>query len=202
MLLVFGGSKGARSINRALLAALPELLKDMQIVHISGTLDWPEVESAREALPQRLVEVAWAERYHAFAYLHAEMGAALAAADLVVNRAGASSLGEFTAFGLPAILVPYPHAWRYQQVNAEYLERHGAAHIIQDADLSEQLLPAIRDLISNPSKRENMRQAMSSLARLDAAQSISKLLYGLADRSLAVKNTNAGDLYRQEGIRK
>jgi UDP-N-acetylglucosamine--N-acetylmuramyl-(pentapeptide) pyrophosphoryl-undecaprenol N-acetylglucosamine transferase len=120
VLLVFGGSKGARSINRALLEALPGLLPEMQVLHISGNLDWPEVEAARSALSTGEA-AAWAERYHAFPYLHDEMGAALAAADLVVARAGASTLGEFPALGLPAILVPYPHAWRYQKVNADYL---------------------------------------------------------------------------------
>jgi len=104
--LVLGGSKGARSINRALLAVLPQLLAEMQVIHLSGQLDWQEVEQARQSLsPEQM------KRYRAFAYLHEEMGAALSAADLALSRAGASSLGELPLFGLPAILVPYPYAW-------------------------------------------------------------------------------------------
>ncbi len=126
ILLVFGGSTGARSINRALLAVLPELLKEMQIIHVSGKLDWAEVEAARGQLSGLSGEQAdLAQRYRAYPYLHAEMGAALAAADLALSRAGASSLGEFPQAGLPAILVPYPYAWRYQKVNASYLAAAG-----------------------------------------------------------------------------
>ena len=122
VLLVFGGSQGARSINMAVLNHLRALLEKFEIIHLSGEWDWQIVKAAREQLPVEL-----AARYHALPYLH-EMGAALAAADLVVSRAGASSLGEFPLFGLPALLVPYPHAWRYQKVNADYLTRRGAAY--------------------------------------------------------------------------
>jgi UDP-N-acetylglucosamine--N-acetylmuramyl-(pentapeptide) pyrophosphoryl-undecaprenol N-acetylglucosamine transferase len=175
VLLVFGGSKGARSINRALLAMLPQLLAEVQVVHISGQLDWPEVEGARQALDARL-----AARYRAYPYLHEQMGAALSAADLVLSRAGASSLGEFPAFGLPAILVPYPYAWRYQQVNAAYLQRHGAALLIQDAELPGRLLPMVLDLLHDSQRRAQMRQAMQNLAHPQAAQDIAGLLVELA----------------------
>ena len=174
-LLVFGGSKGARSINRALMGVLPELLKEMQVVHISGELDWPEVQAAAGKL-----DASQAERYRAFPYLHAEMGAALSIADLVVSRAGASVLGEFPLFGLPAILVPYPYAWRYQRVNAEYLTRQGAAEMLRDEDLSTGLLPAVRRLMNDPSQRERMRQAMRSLRRPAAAQAIAEQLFLLS----------------------
>ena len=174
-LLVFGGSKGARSINRALLAILPVLLEEVQVVHISGHLDWAEVDAARSSLEARL-----GERYHAFPYLHAEMGAALRAADLVVSRAGASVLGEYPLFGLPAILVPYPYAWRYQEVNARYLEQRGAALVIEDADLTSQLLEAIQALLHDPGRWTRMAQAMRSLDRPEAAQKIGNLLRQLA----------------------
>src|SRR5690606_26311479 len=96
-LLVFGGSRGARSINNALLAILPDLLADgIQVLHISGTLDWSQVEAARDRLAD-------ATHYHAFPYLHNDMGLAMASADLAVSRAGASILGEFPAFALPSI---------------------------------------------------------------------------------------------------
>ena len=142
-LLVFGGSKGARSINQAILAILPELLKDMQVIHISGQLDWSDIENARSRLPGDLQA-----RYHAYPYLYREMGAALSVADMVVSRAGASVLGEFPLFGIPAILVPYPYAWRYQEVNARYLENSGAAVVLQDNELKQKLLSTIQGLLN------------------------------------------------------
>jgi len=175
-LLVFGGSKGARSINRALIAVLPELLSEMQVVHISGQMDWAEIEAAQTTLKPPA-----AERYRPFPYLHTErMGAALAAADLVISRAGASTLGEFPFFGLPAILVPYPYAWRYQKVNAQYLEKRGAAVMIEDADLAVQLLPFVKDLMHDSQRLSEMRAAMRALARPNAAGSIADMLQDLA----------------------
>ena len=173
-LLVFGGSKGARSINRALIALLPELLASMQIIHISGHLDWQEVKAAKAKLSGEQDS-----RYHAYPYLYEEMGAALSVADLVISRAGASVLGEFPLFGLPAILVPYPHAWRYQEVNARFLERKGAAQVLYDDELSAQMLTTVIDLMSDRNRRENMRLAMLSLATPHAAESIADLLHGL-----------------------
>ncbi len=165
--LVFGGSKGARSINEALWASLADVLEFGQVIHITGTLDWPRTGPYQRRLPQRL-----AGRYRAFAYLHEEMGMALAAADLAVARAGASTLGELPLFGLPAVLVPYPYAWRYQRVNADYLAAHGGAVCLEDSDLGRLLLPTIHNLLSDPALLEHMRTAMSSLARPGAAAEI------------------------------
>ncbi len=176
MLLVSGGSRGARSINRALIAALPELLDEMQIVHISGKLDWPEVEAAAGSL-----SVEQAARYRAFPYLHAEMGAALTAADLVLSRAGASVLGEYPLFGLPAILAPYPYAWKYQRTNADYLVERGAAVAIEDADLTTKMAPLVKELMGDQARREKMSQEMCSLARPQAAQEIAQLLRQMAN---------------------
>ncbi len=178
-LLIFGGSKGARSINRAVLAVLPELLKLCQVIHISGNLDWNEVEEARSQLVEKTSSDV-ANRYKAFPYLHEEMGQALALADLVVSRAGASILGEFPCFGVPAILVPYPYAWRYQYMNASYLIEKGAALLIKDNDLSQQLLSTVQQLFNDQQRLKAMGAAMSSLAKTDAAQSIASLLENMA----------------------
>jgi len=173
ILLVFGGSKGARSINNAVLDNLFTLLKMTQVIHISGTLDWPRVKEIAERLPKEL-----ADRYQAMPYLH-EMGAAFAAAELVVSRSGASSLGEFPFFGLPAVLVPYPHAWRYQKVNADALAQNGAAVILKDQFLNTELIPLIKDLLENPTKRQAMRAAMQSLSKPEAAAAIASQLLEL-----------------------
>jgi UDP-N-acetylglucosamine--N-acetylmuramyl-(pentapeptide) pyrophosphoryl-undecaprenol N-acetylglucosamine transferase len=172
--LVFGGSKGARSLNQAVLAHLPALLELAEIVHISGQLDWDEIAQAETSLTS-----AQKRRYHTFPYLH-EMGKALASADLVVSRAGASTLGEFPFFELPAILVPYPHAWRYQKVNASYLAQRGAAVILDDSRLQEELLGTIRVLLENPGKRKSMKAAMRSLAKPEAAQAVASQIIELA----------------------
>jgi len=174
VLLVFGGSRGARSINRALMPHIAELTDLCHILHISGTLDWPEIEAARDRLPEHVKA-----RYQAHAYLHEEMGAAMAAADLVVCRAGASVLGEFPYFGLPSILVPYPHAWRYQRVNAAWLEERGAAIVIEDADLARDIAPTVRDLLAKPERRNAISAAARKLARPDAAQKLAELLQKL-----------------------
>ena len=187
VLLVSGGSKGARSINSAVLANLPALVEAAQIVHITGELDWPIVEekakelfkdTLRQCTPSGIPTIQSA-RYHAFPYLHEQMGAALAAADLTLSRAGASTLGEYPLFGLPAVLVPYPHAWRYQKVNAGYLVRHAAAVLLEDVKLSDQLLPTIKDLLNQPQKLASMRGAMRQLSHPDAAAQIGRQLLAL-----------------------
>jgi UDP-N-acetylglucosamine--N-acetylmuramyl-(pentapeptide) pyrophosphoryl-undecaprenol N-acetylglucosamine transferase len=172
VLLVWGGSKGAHSLNNAVLANLPALLEMVQVVHVTGELDWPEVEAKAGTLNN--------SRYHAFPYLHEEMGAALSAADIVLSRAGASTLGEYPQFGLPSILVPYPYAWRYQKVNADYLVRNGAAVIVEDKQLSEQLLPALKSLLESPSRLDDMRRAVKSLSHPEAPAEIGDLLLALA----------------------
>jgi undecaprenyldiphospho-muramoylpentapeptide beta-N-acetylglucosaminyltransferase len=175
VLLVFGGSKGARSINQALAGALPRLLDQMQIIHITGRLDWQMMENARSELNTQQLN-----RYRPYPYLYDEIGAAMHLADLALSRAGASALGEFPLFGLPAILVPYPYAWRYQRVNASYLVKRGAAEVVEDFELAEQIVEKVCGLIADPEKREKMSLAMRSLAQPQAASRIAGLLVQLA----------------------
>jgi undecaprenyldiphospho-muramoylpentapeptide beta-N-acetylglucosaminyltransferase len=177
VLLAFGGSRGARSINHAIWDKLPDYLDRAQLVHIIGELDWPKAAPIQASLTpsQR-------GRYHAFSYLHDEMGAALASADLAVARAGASTLGELPLFGLPAVLAPYPHAWRYQKINADYLESHGAAVIVADEALGRLLLSTVSGLLSDPDRLAEMALAARGLARPDAAQAIAHEVEALAGR--------------------
>ena len=175
LLLVFGGSKGARSINQALAGCLPSLLMDMHIIHISGRDNWHEAQTGAAELDSKLQK-----RYHAFPFLHEDMGAAFAAADLVVCRSGASTLGELPYFGLPAVLVPYPYAWRYQRQNAEHLAKDGAAVILDDKQLAEQMEHKVREIINDKSKLDEMRAAMQRLAYPQAAERIGEMILSLA----------------------
>ena len=169
-LFVFGGSRGAKSINDALMAILPELLKKMQVIHVSGTLTWPEVEAFAETLPEDLKT-----NYRPFPYLHEEMGMAFRAADLVIARAGASMMGECPLFGVPAILVPYPHAWRYQKVNADFLVDRGAGVRLDDKKLGSDLLTMIDQLIQGQTLEE-MKKAAKSLYVSGAAGKITDVI--------------------------
>lgn len=174
-LLVFGGSLGAHSLNVALGTILPDLLSDgLQIVHVTGQHDWPTIQAALQVSPP-------VSRYHPFAYLHDDMGLALAAADLVVSRAGASTLGEFPQFGLPSILVPLAFAWRYQRVNADWLMARGASIRLDDNLLGNELLPTIRRLVGDPARLQAMSQAAAALARPGASETIAHKLIEMAD---------------------
>jgi UDP-N-acetylglucosamine--N-acetylmuramyl-(pentapeptide) pyrophosphoryl-undecaprenol N-acetylglucosamine transferase len=173
-LLVFGGSKGARSINRAVETVIEQLLAKYQVIHISGSSDAAEVQTKRESLTEDLKR-----HYHVFEYVH-DMGLTFAAADLVVSRAGASILGEYPLFGLPSILIPYPYAWRYQKVNADYLVTRGAAVRLDDATLSATLLPAIEHLMSDEAQLNALRAAARSLAQPDPALKLAQTLQEMA----------------------
>lgn len=182
ILLAFGGSKGARSINRALMAILPQLLQFTQVIHVSGHLDWEEVQNYRSQLETQIPAKHFA-RYRPFPYLHEEMSPAFAAADVAISRAGASVLGELPLFRLPAILIPYPYAWRYQQVNAEFLAQKRAARILADRELSTKLLPEIQTLLGNPSLLAEMRDALQSLVQPFAAYTIAESILQAAMES-------------------
>jgi UDP-N-acetylglucosamine--N-acetylmuramyl-(pentapeptide) pyrophosphoryl-undecaprenol N-acetylglucosamine transferase len=179
VLLVFGGSRGARSINRALGAILEPVLALAHVIHISGRLDAEACRVRRDIL-----SAAAQARYHLCDYLH-EMERAFAAADLVVARAGAATLGEFPFFGLPAILVPYPYAWRYQKVNADYLAERGAAIRLDDEEMGERLWPTIKALLEDEGRLRQMSEDAWALARPDATARLADLLAQLAHPSQA-----------------
>jgi len=175
-LLVFGGSLGALNINRALMDALPELVTQAQVIHISGTLTWPEVEAYNRRLPAEFS--VW---YRPFPYLHNKMGAAFRAADLVVARAGASMLGEGPAFGLPAILVPLTFAWRYQKVNADYLTEHGAAIQLTDERLPMEFLPTVLELLHDKKQLSEMSRAAKALDIPEATSRLARFISSLGE---------------------
>ncbi len=180
--LVFGGSKGALSLNRAVLGDLPRLLENAQVIHLSGEGNWPEVEAAARALPAKL-----AKRYLAFPYLHDDMGAAFAAADLAVCRAGASTLGELPYFGLPAVLVPIPFAQHIQHLNAAHLQQRGAAVIVADDAAPATLANTVVDLLADKARLSKMCAAMRDLAQPDAAAEIAALIRQLGSAQGGVR---------------
>lgn len=168
--LVFGGSRGARNINIALGDCLPRLLDEgLQIIHITGDFDWERCMSQVATYRRH-------PQYRPFPYLHEDMGLAFAAADLAVCRAGASALAELPLFALPAILVPYPYAWRYQSVNADYLSDRGAALRLNDEDMASSLYDWIITLIRDDARMAEMRAKARALANAEGARRLADLL--------------------------
>jgi len=181
MLLVWGGSQGARSINQATWGALPHLLPQTHVVHIVGVRDWEmgqpiiaEKQSAADWQPE------WFDRYHPVNYLHEAMPCALAAADITVARAGASILGEFPVAGLPSVLAPLPIAGVNQLLNARALEQHGAAVVVKDDELADQMAPTVVEYLEDRERLKQMEEAVRGLAMPDAAARIAKELERLS----------------------
>lgn len=170
-LLVTGGSLGARPINVTVAEALPRLLERAQVLHITGREDasWLTEEHAR--LPDGL-----RDRYHVHAYTE-EMAWAMAASDLAVTRAGASTLGELPMAGLPAIVIP--GAFSDQQANAHYLMQRGAAVMLTSDDLPRLETEVLR-LLEDDTTREAMAASMRALAHPDAAERLAALMREMA----------------------
>jgi UDP-N-acetylglucosamine--N-acetylmuramyl-(pentapeptide) pyrophosphoryl-undecaprenol N-acetylglucosamine transferase len=167
-LLVFGGSQGALSINRAALDAFvgPSVQpRDYHVLHIAGSRDY---ELARE----RLAAAGDVPAYTLIEY-EPTLADALAACDLVLARAG-GSVFEMAAAHRPAILVPYPHAaGRHQHANAAWMTDAGAAVMIEDAGLEPQRLAAtVGELLGDPDRLQQMSAASARLARPDAAEQV------------------------------
>lgn len=177
VLLVFGGSQGARHINQAVMALAPTALATAEILHVAGARDVAAVRAAQAALPAEL-----AGRHHVFEYLDTDdMAAALAAADLVVCRAGAATLGELPARGLPAVLVPLPISRGHQDANAAVLAEAGAALWLTDAELdSPRFAETVLALLGDTERRDRMGRAARRLDRPDAAAAIWRELAALA----------------------
>lgn len=174
-LLIFGGSQGALAINRAVVDALDLLLAgglSVRFIHQSGEGDYDAVRVAyaRREIPAEVLP-----------FIH-DMPARLAQADLVICRAGASTVAELSAAGRAAILIPYPHATDNHQLrNAEVLARAGAACLLAQAELSgEKLAREVLRLLEKPPQLTAMAQAARSLAVPDAAARIAELIESVA----------------------
>ena len=162
-LLVFGGSLGAKRINQAMVEAIP-LLNGVNVVHQTGEADFEATKAAYE-------KAGFAADVRPF--LH-DMGAEYAKADLVLCRAGASTISELMAIGKPAILIPYPHAiYDHQALNAQALEARGAARWIADSELTgERLAAMVSTLSQDPAARAALAAAAKALGKPEAATEI------------------------------
>ena len=178
LLLVFGGSQAVRRFNAAVTEALPRLVERCGVLHVTGDDGYPEALAAREALPPER-----RGRYRPVPFLAEEMTAALAAADLVVGRAGSSTLAECAAFALPLVCVPYPHAAGHQRANAEAYAATGAARLVEDEGFDAAALLDASRILEDPPTHLAMSAAARDAARPGAADAVARLVTAAAERA-------------------
>jgi UDP-N-acetylglucosamine--N-acetylmuramyl-(pentapeptide) pyrophosphoryl-undecaprenol N-acetylglucosamine transferase len=177
VLLIFGGSQAVRRFNAAVTDALVRLVERVTVIHVTGDDGYATALSAREALPDSV-----RARYRPYPFLRDEMLAALVAADLVVGRAGSSTLAEATALGLPMVVVPYPHAAGHQRANAASLVEAGAAQLVEDDAFDAEALLAASRLLDDPVAHTRMSGAARALGRPGAADAVAALVRAAAAR--------------------
>jgi UDP-N-acetylglucosamine--N-acetylmuramyl-(pentapeptide) pyrophosphoryl-undecaprenol N-acetylglucosamine transferase len=191
-LLVFGGSQGAHAINQAMiesLGGLKQRIPGIHIIHQTGQRDYDTVLAAYERFvmtttgesPVTTSPVATSGEVHKFID---DMPGTFARADLVVCRSGASTVGEITAAGKPAIFIPFPRAADdHQNVNARALERAGAAVVVEESNLgAAYLVDTISALLVDPNRLQSMASAARSLAHPKALEEIADMVKGLVER--------------------
>jgi UDP-N-acetylglucosamine--N-acetylmuramyl-(pentapeptide) pyrophosphoryl-undecaprenol N-acetylglucosamine transferase len=176
VLLIFGGSQSVRRFNAAVGEALGRLVERVTVIHVTGDDGYSAALAGREALPAEL-----RARYRPFRFLRDEMLSALAASDLVVGRAGSSTLAEVTALGLPMVVVPYPHAAGHQRANAAILKRAGAARLIEDAEFDAEALLSAAGLLDDADAHVRMSAAARDLGRPGASRTVADLVIALAE---------------------
>jgi len=193
-LLILGGSQGARKINEIIIEALDDLCaQDLQIIHVTGERDYDFVVSKTEKkildiekeIPfvkgkKRQITLAKFKQYHPLSYM-VNIWDGLAAADLVVSRAGGTAIAEITVKGLPCVLIPFPFsADGHQERNARILKEKGAALVLKNKMLSKQsLVTIIKDVICHEAKLKNMMAASQKMARPHAAKQIVQVIYDI-----------------------
>ncbi len=179
-LLVFGGSQGAQSINEAVIGAASDLrASGMQVLHLCGT---EKLEATTAAVGKLRLELADSDFIYRVVGYTDRMDLAYSCADLALCRAGASTIAELAAVGLPALLVPLPFSLdNDQRHNAEAVVAAGGGRMILNADLTpDRVASEVKELLFDRLELEAMGKAIGSMARLDAADRLADLVMGAA----------------------
>jgi UDP-N-acetylglucosamine--N-acetylmuramyl-(pentapeptide) pyrophosphoryl-undecaprenol N-acetylglucosamine transferase len=176
-LLLFGGSQAVARFDAAVEEALPELIGRAVVLHVTGEEGFDAALARRERLAPEV-----RPRYRPYPFLRDEMYDAYAAADLVVGRAGSSTIAEATAFGIPLVVVPYPHAAGHQAANARLVEEAGAGRVIPDEAFDGPALLDATAILGDPRRHVEMAAASRGLGRPGAADAVAELVLALAER--------------------
>ena len=180
--LVSGGSRGAHSINKAMLEVHKHFANNyrVQIMHVTGKTEYDFVKNGLE---QMGLDLQKADNLAVYPYLY-DMPKALAATDIAVFRSGATSLAELTARGVPSVLIPYPFAAEnHQEFNARELEKNGASRVILNKDLTGgKLIETLEQMLSSENTLQEMAQASRAMGKPNAAQTIAEMIVALAEK--------------------
>ena len=179
VVLIFGGSRGASRLNDAAIGGAEKLLEaGAEVIHSTGSADYERVKEALAGMD--------GARYKIFPYI-TDMADAYAAADLVISRAGASTVAEVTARGLASVLIPYPYATgRHQDANARVLKNAGAARVVPDEELTpERLASEVSSLLMDRKALDRMKSAAKGLGKPDAARRLADLVKRVAGKRTA-----------------
>lgn len=173
VVFVTGGSGGAAQINDMVVRALPALLEMCQLIHLTGEREYERVQFELK----RAGRLEHPDRYHAHGFLMGEMAPALAAADLVVSRAGANTIAELAALGKPTVLIPNYEMAGHQMENARVLARSGAARVLDGAKLTpEKLVGEVRRLLEDEVERERLARSIQEFYVPDAAKALARVI--------------------------
>ncbi|MEK7596294.1 MAG: undecaprenyldiphospho-muramoylpentapeptide beta-N-acetylglucosaminyltransferase [Patescibacteria group bacterium] len=179
-ILILGGSQGSQKINDTVLAILPSLVENYNVIHQCGKLNYEEVN---QRTPVILKDSSFAKRYYPTPFLaEGDLGDLSRTADLVVSRAGAGAIFEIAAWGLPSILIPLDNsAGDHQRKNAYIYVKKGAAAIIEEKNLKPHIfLFEIEKLLRDEEKIKKMKIAARDFAKIDAAEKIARELMNMA----------------------
>lgn len=182
LILILGGSQGAQRINDFIIVALKDLLTQSQILHQTGPGNYMDVKNlSQAALLNMPAKEEAASRYKAVSYFEEDLPIAMYAADVIVTRAGSSSIFEAAAFGKPAILMPLREsASDHQRANAYEFAETGAAVVIEEQNLQPAIfIRELTGILNNPEKAEKMSKAAASFFRPEAPDTLAKELLSL-----------------------
>lgn len=180
VILIIGGSLGAEKINDVVLSALPDLVKNYQVIHQTGQANFASVSETAKVVLERNER---RYRYKPYGYLSGlAMKMAAGAADVVVSRAGSGAIAEIANWGIASIIVPIPEAVsRDQRLNAFAYARHGACTVIEEGNLAPHLLVSEIDrLFTNPKARTDMAEAAKKFAKPNAAHTLAEAILDTA----------------------
>lgn len=168
IILITGGSQGARAINEAIFQLLPQLVEHYQIIHHIGLNDEQKAVEFSKSLKDDLQG-----RYHYFVFSTEEMIDAMVRSDLIISRAG-STIAEIAALSKASILIPYPYAAsNHQAKNARYLQKHGAAIVIKQEQLTDQaLFDRIKFILGDRRNAEIIGKNINKCLKTDGAKMI------------------------------